>query len=72
MVTVTTLPLEIRAEMDDENDSRTCLNASSYTAKRIIMNYICPSDLFMYCENISTINVNNIFYGSGISSDITR
>ena len=25
----------------------------------------------MYCENISTINVNNIFYGSGISSDIT-
>ena len=69
--TVTTLPLEIPAEMDDENDSRTCLNASSYTAKRIIMNYICPSDLFMYCENISTIDVSNTFYGSGISSDIT-
>lgn len=69
--TVTTLPTTIPDTMEDENNSRSCITPASYTAKRLVMNYICPPDLFRYCENSAALNVNNIFMQSGISSDVT-
>lgn len=67
--TVTTLPTEFPAEMTDENDTRVCLNPGSYTEKRLVMKYICPPDMYRYCENVSTVNVGWTFAVSGISNN---
>mgnify|MGYP003186956801 CR=1 FL=1 len=69
--TVTTLPKTIPDTMVDENDSRVCMTPAAYTAKRLVMNYICPPDFFRYCENVSSLNVNFVFANSGTSSDST-
>lgn len=69
--TITTLPKDLPAEMEDANDSRTCINPGAYTTKRLVMNYICPPDFFMYCRNANRTTVANVFWGSGIPSYTT-
>lgn len=68
--TIKTISPEFPSRLFDENDSKTpTLNADLYQDSQKVMNYLCPPDLFRYCENSSSVNVKGIFYNSGRESD---
>lgn len=62
---VSDLPLELPEEFDIIDDSK-YPQSTNYPEKRLVMNYICPPDLFRYCINKSSgVNINYALYNSG-------
>ena len=55
---------------DTENDSKTCPNPGSQDGtSRTIMNYMCSSDLYLYCVNNTSTVINHGFYNCGRDQD---
>lgn len=58
------LPANLPEEFNILDDTKTCQN-TGLASKRRVMNYICPPDLFRYCENSGTTNINYALASSG-------